>query len=81
MALGNTIKKIEENEKETVILQRKCLRATKDILECEIITNNSIISQRPAPEGSMDPFLKEDIIGRKAKKNIKKGEHFNRDNI
>ena len=80
-ALGSTVKRVEENEKETVILQRKCLRATEDIFEGDIITTDKIKSQRPAPEGSLDPFLKEKIIGKRAKRFIKKEEHFTWDNI
>jgi sialic acid synthase SpsE len=80
-ALGQPVKKVEDNEKETAIVQRRCCRAVKDIQEGEVISNELIEVLRPAPENSIKPFEKEKIIGKTAKKFIAKGDYFSIGNI
>ncbi len=75
-ALGHSIKKVEENEKETCILQRRCLRASRDLLKDEIITNDMIEILRPAPKGAILPYEVDDIIGKKLNHNLKYGSYL-----
>ncbi|MDD4273744.1 MAG: N-acetylneuraminate synthase family protein [Desulfobacter postgatei] len=63
-ALGTGIKGVEENEKETVIVQRRCLRATRDVPSGHILSPDDLIALRPAPEGSYAPYQKSELIGR-----------------
>lgn len=72
-ALGGTIKKVEENELETCILQRRCLRVTRDLKKGEIITNDMIEALRPAPKGSILPYHSDEIIGKVLNNNIVSG--------
>jgi N-acetylneuraminate synthase len=76
MALGDGEKKIEENEKNTAILQRRCLRATRDITEGELIVEEDIEILRPAPEYSIPPYELRTILGVRANRFIERGEHF-----
>lgn len=69
-ALGGSIKKVEDNEKETSILQRRCLRASKDLKIGDIITSDMIEALRPAPKGSILPYEIDEIIGKKLNNNI-----------
>ena len=80
-ALGTGEKKVEKNEKETIILQRRCLRATRDIKAGEELTEESIEPLRPCPIDSIPPYEKNSILGKKVTKNIPKGEHFTKWNI
>jgi N-acetylneuraminate synthase len=75
-ALGGSIKKVEENEKETVILQRRCLRATKFLNKGEIITANMLESLRPAPKGSILPYEIDNILGKSFTKDIIQGANI-----
>lgn len=75
-ALGDGKKKIEDNERDTVVLQRRCLRAGRDIEKGEIITEDDIDILRPAPEDSIPPYEIKYIIGSEAKEFIPKGEYF-----
>ena len=75
-ALGSCVKDLYEEEKETVVLQRRCLRATKDISEGSKITADMVDVLRPLSKDSLDPKYKEIIMGRKAKVDIKKGDSF-----
>lgn len=80
-ALGDENKKVEENELSTVVLQRRCIRSNKDISEGYIIKEEDIEFQRPAPEGSLGPGFANEIIGKKALKNISKEDSLNWENI
>jgi len=80
-ALGSSAKKIYADEKKTIILQRRCLRASKDIPKGSKITEDMIDVLRPLDKDSLDPKYKEIIIGREMKVDIKKGSTFTWKNI
>jgi sialic acid synthase SpsE len=63
LALGDGIKRIEENEKETVYLQRRCLRLTRDLAKGETLKKSDLEALRPAIEGALAPFEIDEIIG------------------
>lgn len=75
-ALGRGIKKIEDNEKETVILQRRSIRAKLNLQSGTIITKNDIEVLRPCPEDGISPQDIEKVIGKKVVKNILEGDHL-----
>ena len=80
-SLGNTIKKVEENEKQTVVLQRRAIRIIKDIKIGDIITDDCIEFQRPAPS---DCFIANDInkvLNKKLIKNIDIGDYLRIEHI
>ena len=76
LALGGGIKKVEENESETVILQRRCLRASRDLTKDSIITKEMIEALRPAPNDAIVPYDVDKIIGKKLTSNYVKGAYF-----
>lgn len=75
-ALGGCMKKVEDNEKETVILQRRCLRASRDLIRGDIISRDMIEVLRPAPKGALLPYEIDNIIGKKLNNSITKGADF-----
>lgn len=75
-SLGNCIKKIEENEFETSILQRRCLRASRNLKKGEIITKDMIEILRPAPKKSILPYEINDILGKKLNNDLIFGKEF-----
>jgi len=75
-ALGGSIKKVEENEKETVILQRRCLRASRDLRAGDLITSDMIDVLRPAPKEAILPYEIDNILGKKLNNNIVHGAEF-----
>lgn len=75
-ALGNGKKIIEENELETVIVQRRALRAKEDIDVGSIIERDNIISLRPCPKDAIPPYKISEIIGKTIKVKIKKGDYI-----
>ncbi|WP_321777721.1 N-acetylneuraminate synthase family protein [Sulfurimonas sp.] len=72
-ALGRSIKKVEDNEKETCILQRRCLRAVMDLKQGDIITSDMLEVLRPAPKGAILPYEINEIIGKKLNNNVVSG--------
>lgn len=72
-ALGSAIKKVEENEKETYILQRRCLRATRTLKSGEVLSADMLEPLRPAPIGSIVPYELNNLIGRKINKDLDAG--------
>ena len=74
LSLGSDTKKIEKNEKETVILQRRSIRAKKNINLNEKFNKNNMICLRPAPRNAIEPFEIKKLIGKKARRAIKAGD-------
>lgn len=75
-SLGTGIKKIEENEKDTVVIQRRSLRAKSDLVPGHILTNDDIEILRPCPEGALEAWRLNDLVGQRIIRKIRKGEHF-----
>lgn len=76
LALGDGNKDIEENEQETVIIQRRCLRAAKDILAGTVLKREDIDILRPATPGAIFPYEIEQVVGKKLLKNVVAGEEL-----
>jgi N-acetylneuraminate synthase len=74
LALGVGIKRIEENELETAVLQRRALRASKDLSMGAVLTPDDLISLRPCPDVGLRPYQIGSIIGKKLIKNKSSGE-------
>jgi len=55
-ALGDGVKRVEGNEQDTVIVQRRCLRLTHDMAAGEILTIKDLESLRPAPTDAFYPM-------------------------
>ena len=72
-ALGIEKKVIENNEKISCILQRRCIRLNKDLSAGEKISLNDIVLLRPAPKNAYTPYQIKNILKKKLKKNKKKG--------
>ena len=75
-ALGNIDKKIEENEFETVILQRRSIRVKKNIAKNSILKRDDLEILRPCPRGSIPPSEIANVIGKRISRDIQNGEHL-----
>ena len=73
-ALGSGDKYIAANEAETSIVQRRCLRASRDIKKGEVFTRDMIDVLRPAELDSIKPADIEMVIGGRAMYDIPAGE-------
>jgi len=75
-AIGDGVKRIEENENETVILQRRSIRLNCDLEKGSILKNDNLEVLRPCPNNGIPPFEKKKVTGKKITKNLKKGDHI-----
>lgn len=75
-ALGSGDKFVCENEQQTVIVQRRCLRSARDIKANEVITREMIDVLRPATPGAIQPYEIEAVIGAKAYRDIPAGKEL-----
>lgn len=75
-ALGTSLKKVEDNEKETVVIQRRAIRAKKDLRKGSVITVDDLEFLRPCPRNALPPHLIQKIVGATLNRSIKAGDCF-----
>jgi N-acetylneuraminate synthase len=76
MALGSADKSVAENEQETVVLQRRCLRAAVDIRAGDVITREMLSVLRPAVRGAILPPDVEKVLGTRALVDLPSGKEL-----
>lgn len=67
-ALGDGEKKLEENEKESVIVQRRSLFLRRDIKKGEILKKEDFIALRPIMPDGIEPWKIDKYIGKRLNK-------------
>ena len=75
-ALGSPDKVVTGNEKDTVIVQRRCLRAARDIEAGEVLKRDMIGVLRPATPGAIMPYEIDAAIGTRALVDIPAGKEL-----
>ena len=75
-ALGNTLKQVADNEQETIIVQRRCLRAAKDLKAGTILNRELIDVLRPAAHDAIFPYELDRVLGMRLRVGVPKGEYF-----
>jgi sialic acid synthase SpsE len=75
-SLGSADKFIAGNEQDTMVVQRRCLRAARDIKAGEVFTRDMIDVLRPATPGAIKPDQIPNVIGTKALHDLKYGQEL-----
>jgi sialic acid synthase SpsE len=75
-ALGSSEKRVAENEKETFVIQRRCLRAARALPAGTQLCRSDIEVLRPAPCDAISPSQIESLFGRRLRVSMQKGEQF-----
>lgn len=75
-ALGSADKYVTANEVETVIIQRRCLRAARDIKAGEVICRDMVDVLRPATPGAIAPNQINLVVGMRAVTDIPAGKEL-----
>jgi sialic acid synthase SpsE len=75
-ALGTGIKEVEDNESQTVILQRRAIRLVRDMIAGEVIQTNDLEVLRPCPVDGLPPYRMDEVVGKKLRKAKVIGEHL-----
>ena len=80
-ALGDGAKKIEGNESQTVVLQRRCVRARRDLSLGTTITRDDVEVLRPAPHDAIPAHQVRDVVGRSTTRPIASGDAIAWDDV
>ena len=75
-ALGDGVKKVEENELHTVIVQRRSIRFARNMAEGQVIHENDLHFLRPCPADGLPPYRLDEVVGRKLRHPKVGGEHL-----
>jgi len=78
-ALGTGVKKIMDNEKESVIVQRRGLCASHDLKENHVITKDDLVALRPCTSDGIEPYKVSQLIGKKINCKILNGVNFTKE--
>ncbi|MBU2538879.1 MAG: N-acetylneuraminate synthase family protein [Proteobacteria bacterium] len=73
-SLGTGIKKVEDNEVETSVLQRRAIRLSADSPKGSTLTRSSLTVLRPCPENALPPYELTKIIGKQLRRSMKAGD-------
>ena len=81
LSLGNTLKKVEENEKDTVIVQRRSLRAKKNLNKGITLNYDFFEALRPCPEDAIVPSDHFMLDNKILLRDIIKGDYLKKSDI
>lgn len=76
LALGDANKRIVENEQETVVVQRRCLHAARDLRSGTVLTRDMIDVLRPAPRDGIFPYEIDKVLGMRLGVDMQAGMYF-----
>lgn len=80
-SLGDGRKKIEDNERETAIVQRRCIRASSDLKMGALLCKEDLSMLRPSPADGIPPFEVQKLVGKRIKRNVSAGDYIKWDDI
>jgi sialic acid synthase SpsE len=75
-ALGTGIKQVEDNEIETVVLQRRSIRASRNLAVGHVLCADDLTMLRPCPSAALAPYRANEILGRVLRNAKFTGENF-----
>tara|TARA_A100001011_G_C14291085_1_gene836235 strand:- start:435 stop:1502 length:1068 start_codon:yes stop_codon:yes gene_type:complete len=77
-SMGDGIKKVERNELQSKIVQRRGLWLINNIKKNQRLKETDVIALRPCPNNAFNPFDLKKIINKRAKINLKKGDYISK---
>jgi N-acetylneuraminate synthase len=80
-SLGDGVKRVEQNELKSKIVQRRAIRCKDKMLPGEIITREKVEYLRPIPNDGLEPYRVDEILGKSIVQEMQKGDHFIIQNI
>ncbi|HLV85628.1 MAG TPA: N-acetylneuraminate synthase family protein [Candidatus Sulfotelmatobacter sp.] len=80
-ALGSPQKFVAQNEQQTVVVQRRCLRAAVPLKAGTVLQEQMLEALRPAPTDAVMPFELSRVIGKKLLRDLAQGEYLSRSSL
>ena len=72
-ALGPSEKCVMDNERETVVLQRRAVRTARAIAAGEVLTAADLTVLRPCPGDALPPYRMHEVVGRATRADLEAG--------
>ena len=73
-ALGDGSKQIEANERETVVVQRRCVRAARNLPSGTVLSREDVQVLRPAPVEAIPAHEVTAVVGRRLRESLAAGQ-------
>ncbi len=74
LAMGDGIKRVEPNETEAIIVQRRALRARRDLPVGTVLGPDDLEALRPRPNDAIEPYEADKLVGRRLTQALNKGD-------
>jgi sialic acid synthase SpsE len=75
-ALGNGVKKVEDNELQTAVLQRRAIRLAQDLPAGTVVTRAQLEVLRPCPADAISPLRLAEVPGKTLTRALKAGDYL-----
>jgi len=75
-ALGTGVKKVEANEQQTAIIQRRSIRLARDIGAGHLLADSDLSVLRPCPNDGLPPYYWSQVVGKVLRRAMVAGEHI-----
>jgi sialic acid synthase SpsE len=76
LSLGSAVKRVEGNERETVVLQRRAVRARASLAEGVLLQRADLDVLRPCPADAVGAASVAELVGRRLRRSKKGGEYL-----
>jgi sialic acid synthase SpsE len=80
-ALGDGIKRVEDNERDARIVQRRCIRLARDLRAGATLTAVQLECLRPAEPGALGPQCIEQTVGAVLRRDMARGEALHAEDL
>lgn len=81
ISLGDGIKRIEKNEEQASVVQRRSIRVSRDLPEGHLLKASDLEVLRPIPEGAFPPYMLDAVLGKPLRVSIEKGQHLTSEHV
>ncbi len=76
LIIGDGKKIVGDNEKNTIIVQRRSIRINRPMKAGEVIAKSDLIVLRPCPADALPPYRMDELIGGVLNRDIAQGDHL-----
>lgn len=73
LAMGDGVKRVEGNETQTIVIQRRALRAAADLTAGTTLSDENLEALRPCPAGAISPDHLGEVLGRTLTRDLSLG--------
>lgn len=80
-ALGDGRKKVEENERDSAVVQRRSIYLLRDMKQGEILTKQDLFPLRPIKADGIPPYEIENVIGKHLLRDVKQDSYLRWEDI